>query len=354
MDTATDQGAVEVTDVDSAAAALLERREARSEPVEVEEETAEAQSSDDKADDTFTDEQQEDVLEVEEDASQEEAEASSFQTISELAEAVDLPIEDFLAQIKLTTKVNGEESEVTLADLKKGYQTEANNTRLSMELAEQRKQLEQHHLNARNELQAEMQKAGTAFKMAQNQLQGEFNSVDWKGLQESDPTQFMIQRQRFGERQAQINQQIEAATQEAQQYQQRQAQETEQAQQNYLQQEGELLNKAIPTWSDSSVRSAETAKITEYLSGLGFQPSEISNITDHRFVLLARQAMAAVKDTKASDLAKKKVKKAPRLVKGNARQDVNAKQKNVAALTKKARNSGSVDDVAQMLLARRS
>ena len=360
MDTATDNGAVEVTDVDSAAAEIQRRREVRAEPEplsnESEAEETEAEASeidDDKAEVSEAN----DDPEVEEDAEEDaptETEASSFKTITELAEAVDMPIDEFMAQIKLTTKVNGEESEVTLSDLQKGYQTEADNTRKSMDLAEQRKTLEQHHTNARNELQAEMQKAGVTLKLAQNQLSNDFNSIDWNGLQASDPTQFMLQRQQFGERQAQINQQIESATQQAQAFQDKQTQDAEQAQQTYLQKESESLNKAIPTWSDDKVRNAETAKLTEYLGKSGFNTDEISKITDHRIILLARQAMAAGKEVTAIDIAKKKVKKAPKLVKGNARQNVNQKQKSIAALTQKAKQSGSVDDVAQMLLARRS
>ena len=358
MDIATDTGAIEVNDVDSAAAELSRRREVQAEPAsnESEVEAVEAEAldiSDDNADIEATDDPEVENEEADEDAQVEEA-APSFETISELAEAVDMPIEDFLAQIKVTAKVDGKESQVTLADLQKGYQTEAHNTRNSMALAEQRKQFEQFQTEAKTQLQAEMQKAGSAFQMAQSQITSEFNSIDWNGLQQSDPQQYLLKRQQFGERQAQINQQIERATNQAQAYQNQQAEASEQAKQSYLEQQGEALNKAIPSWSDAKVRADESAQVTEYLGGLGFQAEEIGNITDHRIILLARQAMAAGKEVTSIDIAKKKVKTAPRLVKGNARQNVNSAHKKVAALTKRAKQTGSVDDIASALLARRN
>jgi hypothetical protein len=65
--------------------------------------------------------------------------------------------------------------------------------------------------------------------------------------------------------------------------------------------------------------------------------------------------MSGDKVTTDIDVAKKKVKKAPQLVKANARQNVNqGKATKISKLTKQVQNSGSTDDVAALLLARRN
>ncbi|MCP3703743.1 MAG: hypothetical protein GY954_12550, partial [Alteromonas sp.] len=119
-----------------------------------------------------------------------------------------------------------------------------------------------------------------------------------------------------------------------------------------LQEQNALLLKAKPTWSDEGVREKEAAAIAEHLIQRGFTQDEVARIQDHRILLMAADAMQSKKVANTIDLAKKKVKKAPRLVKPNARQNANQAHKKAADLTSKARKTGRVDDVAQALLAR--
>jgi hypothetical protein len=357
MDTSTQTGDVEQQNlnVDSTAALLLERSEARQtetvipETTEVPDEpdSLEVAESTDEPDDS---EQQE----SEPEDAQPEAEAARFETIAELAEAADMPIDEFMAQIKLTTKVNGTESAVSLSDLKKGYQLEADYTRKNQEWVEAKKADDSQRESARSEISSYMQKTGQAFKMAQSELTNEFNSINWNELQASDPNQYLIKRQNFGERQARINQAIDQATQQAQAFSDQQTQATEQARQDNLIKQGELLNQAIPSWKDPAVRDTEAKGVATFLTEQGFSSDELENLTDHRIILLARSAMSAGKDVSAIELAKKKVQKVPKLVKSNARQNQNlSSARATEKLTTKFKSSGTTDDLAALLLHKR-
>jgi len=290
---------------------------------------------------------------VEEEQSDEietEDEEEKFTHVAELAEAAGMELEDFLSSINLTTKVNGQSNDVSLSDLRKGFQLEKDYTRKSQEFAEQRKSFEQETEAARAQLQAEMQKAGQAFAMAQSQLTHDFNSIDWNELQREDPTQFMLKRQQFGERQAQVNLAIEQATQNAQAQQDKQQQEAKAKHGEYLQQQNELLLTAIPDWSDPGKRESGAKEVADYLSSVGFQPDEIGAMSDHRYILLAREAMKGRSVTSDADIAKKKVKAAPKLLKPNAKSQVNANQQRQQKLRNRLRKTGDVDAFSQLLL----
>lgn len=361
MNESTLQGdSVEVTNVDTAAQALLSRYE---QTASDEQSTIEAEQTEEKTDveqaeleakPEGEEEAQTESSDSESettDAIDEEAEAS-FSTIAELAEATGLDIEEFKNSINVTTKVQGEEKQVNLTDLIKGYQLESDYTRKNEAFLTEQKQWEDNRNQAQTELNAEMQKAGYAFKMAQDQLTHEFNAINWGELEKSNPSDFLIQRQKFGERQAQIDQAINVATQNAQNVMNKQEEDKEANNQKYLQSQDELLLKALPDWSEPAIRKEQSEKVAEFLASSGFTPDEISNIRDHRVILMARKAMKGGEMTTDIDLTKKRVKKAPKLVKPNARQNVNQNTQRQAKLMKKVKQTGKVDDVANALLNR--
>lgn len=335
---------VEVTDVDTAAQALLARRQEVSIDPEVTEEVTEEVIEEEAIEAESTDE---------EDAEESEPEAS-FESLSELAEAAGMDLDDFIKSVKAKTKVQGEENEVTLAELIKGYQLESDYTRKNEALIQSKKEWEAQQAQAQAKLSEELQRTGYAFKMAQNQLTHDFNAIDWVQLEKDDPQDFLIQRQKFGERQAQLDQAINQATQQATAIKQRQQQQYQAQTQQYLTQQEELLLKALPEWSNADTRQAETARVVDYLTNQGFSSEEVANIKDHRIIVMAQKAMAGDKVATDVDLAKKKVKRVPKLVKPNARQSQSeAAAKRTKKLMHKAFNTGRNEDIAAALLSRR-
>ena len=352
MNESTQSGdSVEVTNVDTAAQALLARYE-QQDAVSDEPSTTEDSLESETAAEAAPDSEEESTAD-ENDAESEEAEAR-FETLSELAEATGMDNDEFLKSIRATVKVQGEQSEVNLADLIKGYQLESDYTRKNEAFLQKQKEWETQRESAQAKLTAEFQKAGHAFRAAQEQLTHEFHAIDWKQLEKDDPQEFLIKRQQFGERQALLDQEIQQASMQAQQLANEQHTESERQKAQYLQKQDELLLSAIPEWSDDSVRSTQAKEVGDYLRGQGFSPEEVANISDHRLVLLARKAMNGDKVASDVDLAKKKVKQAPKMVKPNARQSQSqANAKTLAKLKQKAFSTGRTEDIAAALLAKR-
>lgn len=347
MDTESTQPGDSALSVDDAAQALMQRYESHADTPEETEAQAEVTAEEAEQVEAQAETETEDT----EDATEEEAEAR-FETLNELAEATGMELDDFLKSIKATTKVQGEQSEVNLADLIKGYQLESDYTRKNEAFLKLKSEWESERALKQAELNAEFQKAGQAFRVAQQELMREFHGIDWEQLKANDPQQYLIQRQQFGERQASLDRNIQQATIEAQQVSRQQQAQMDAKKAEQLKQEDELLLAALPSWSDAETRKTESTKVGEYLAKSGFSPEEVAGVTDHRLIVLATKAMQSEKAAKQSDLAMKKVKKTPALVKPNARQNVNSAQQKVSALRKQVKKSGKVDDVAALLLAR--
>lgn len=351
MDTATQEtGAVEVTDVDSAAAALMQRYQSHN--VEPQAEAEEVEAAEEETEEVEESDEPEEAQEDEADATEEDT--GTFSNVIELAEAAGMDLEEFLSTIKMPTKVDGEEAEISLADLRKGYQLESSVTRKSMELAEQQKSFNEKQAQAQAAIQSQFEQTGYLLKQAQDELTQEFNAINWEQLQKEDPQDYLIQRQRFGERQARIDHTINEATRRAQMHMQQQQQQAQAQREQYLAQQDELLTKALPEWKKPEVRKAETQKVAEFLTENGFKPEEVANISDHRFIVLAHKAMNGKQVSKDVDLALKKVKKTPKLVKANARQNPSETAKRrTDKLKAKAFKSGRTEDLAAVLLSRR-
>ena len=348
----TPQGdSIVVTNVESAAEALMNRSSQAEAKESDEPSTPEAEPIEDIKQAEPEIESEVDSESETTDAIEDEAEAS-FSTIAELAEATGIDIDEFKKQINVTTKVQGEEKQVNLADLIKGYQLESDYTRKNEAFLNEQKNWENQRTEAQTKLTAEFERTGQAFRMAQQQLTHEFNATNWSELETSNPSEYLIQRQKFGERQAQIDQAINQATHQAQQVMANQQKESNDKQQQYLTQQDDLLLKAIPEWSEAKVRKAQSAEVAEFLAGNGYSSEEIGHIRDHRIILMARNAMKGVKSVKDVDLAKKKVNKVPKLVKPNARQQVNQKTQAIEKKRANLKRTGSVEDLAKLLLAR--
>ena len=353
--THTQGDSVEVTNVDTAAQALMARYEAHDETTQTETQAEQEDETTSEESTTESVEETEEAGTIESestDASEEEAE-SGFQTVEELAEAVGMELDEFLNTITIGTKINGEEGRETLAKTRKGYQLESDYTRKNEAFLNQVKEWETQRDEKMAKLDAEFEKAGYAFQVAQQQLAHEFAATDWAKLEQEDKTQYLHLRQKFGERQAQLNQHIQDTIQKAQAYKDAQKAEADAKAETYQQEQFNLLVKAIPEWADDSVREKQGGEVQQYLLKQGFSPEEIATTFDHRIYLLARQAMQAKEAATEVDIAKKKVKKAPPLVKPNARQNVNQNAKTVAKLVKKAKETSRNEDIAAALLARR-
>lgn len=285
----------------------------------------------------------------------------AFSSIDELADLVGMDVNEMLSQVKISTVVDGEPGEITLADLRKGHQLESSFTRKNQAFIEQQKAFEKEAEEQRAQIADHFAKSTAVLNAAQQELYSEFNGIDWNALQTSNPAEWNMKRQQFGERQARLNQLMKQTTTQLQEATKQQEQADQEAQARHLEDQHNALMAKVPAWKkDENRRAREGKAIAEYLvTEIGFTPDEIDNLSDHRLILLGRAALGLEGPSKRKlSLAEKKVEKVANLVKpGNSAQ--RRKQGN-AAFTKKAqaakaelKQTGSTDAAAKAILARK-
>lgn len=224
--------------------------------------------------------------------------------------------------------VDGQEQKVTLAEAAKGYQLQSDYTRKAQALAEERKAFEAAQATQAEELNR--QQAQIAQLLA-SQTEPE---PDWVRMAKEDPLGYVETKAEWDAKQAERQQILQAA-------QQRQAREMQQKRAE----ESQMLLQKAPEFQDPQYQSEFVRGVAEHF---GFTPEEISSAMDHRVMLMARQALAAVK-AKSSAKAKVVVK-SPKVIKPGAakgKSEIQAEQ--VAARSKKLAKPHSVDEHLRIL-----
>lgn len=295
-------------------------------------------------DETEVEETQE-AEEVEEEAPESEeegqAEEETKEEVTEEEEYEVVAEED----LKYTIKVDGEELEVGIDELKNGYQRQADYTRKSQALAEQRKDTEAIQ-SERMQLEQERQMYANGLQMLQEQQSAklsDFENTDWTALKDEDPYQYMLKKDEYRDAQERVNN----VAQQQVLIQQEQAEQANKARAHFVQQEYSKLVNALPEWNDA--KSTIKKDVQEYATSVGFRPEEISQLADHRSVLIIKKAMEFDRLTTKVAPKKKAVKKVPKVQKsgrGNSNED--AATEAVNKKRARLRKSGKQDDAASL------
>ena len=305
------------------------------------------------SDDQPTNEETEDTTENEEVVEEEETEAEEVEEqedeveteeASEEEEATE-ELEETEEPEVYTIKVDGEELEVDIDELKSGYQRQSDYTRKSQALAEARKQNEAIQ-SERIKLEQERQMYANGLQMLREQQAAklkEFNNVDWETLKEDDPYQYMIKKDEYRDAQEKANN----ATQQQKIVQQQQAQAQAQVRAEYVQNEYAKLIEALPEWGekDSTVKE----DIRKYAVDSGYAPEEVDQLADHRSVLILKKAMEFDKLTKKVSPKKKAVKKVPKVQKsGRGKVKSEAAAEKAKQKRTRLKKTGTTDDAASV------
>lgn len=182
---------------------------------------------------------------------------------------------------RFKVKVNGEEREVPLSELLKGYSLESDYRVKTSQVAEQARHAQAQYQQA----QAERQHYAQAIEIFLTQVP-QVAPPD-PSLIEADPVEYLRQQRSFENSIAQR----QYAQQEHQRVQQIQAYEQQQAMQSFIAQQQEALLNAVPEWKDEVKRAEGTKAVRSWLGQQGFNNDEISNVADARMVQVARKAM---------------------------------------------------------------
>jgi hypothetical protein len=235
-------------------------------------------------------------------------------------------------------KIDGEEQFVKVNDLITSYQLRGHLDKQNMEVAEQRKRIEQERNKFTQENAGRQQQMNDALQLLHANLNSEFQGVDWNGLRKADPQEYLRLRLDFEDRQKQIQQGYTILNK------QREDQLT-----GIRSEQMTLLLDKVPEWKDAAKFGEAKQTILGTLDNYGFSKEEVGNILDHRFFLLARDAIAFRKQQAKAPELTNKVRTAPKVVKSGTPQPAASKEAALKALKEKIKQ-GKEGSVAAYLL----
>jgi phosphoribosylpyrophosphate synthetase len=202
--------------------------------------------------------------------------------------------------------IDGEEVEVSLDELQKGYSRQSDYTRKTQQLAQQRKEaeaLQQDYAQRVQQLNQFAQQIQQQPDIPEPQWTSDPQA--WERLRHEDPVQFVLEKDAARDRQL--------ARQERQQQMQYLQSEQQQLQQQqfaqHLDTQRQQLNELIPAWSDKETAKAEKAELRKWASdAYGLTEQDLSQAYDARLVKILYDAWTANKTTSQ---AKQQLKKSP-------------------------------------------
>ena len=233
--------------------------------------------------------------------------------------------------------VDGTDLSVNLEELIQGYQRNADYTRKTQELAQERNQSSEFVERSKKDVEAKLQRLDQLNNAAQAQLQQEYAEVDFEKLYDEDPVEAARLEHKMRKKHSQLAQ-VQQQTQELQ------SQEFN----KYLGEQQKLLTQKIPEFTDEQKGPRFKQQMRDYLGNIGFNDTEINSVYDHRYVMLVKDAMSYRNLQKAKPGIKKKVANAPKVVKGGVAKskgqaDAEAKRQQLSKL----RKTGQVRDAAK-------
>jgi DNA repair exonuclease SbcCD ATPase subunit len=179
-----------------------------------------------------------------------------------------------------TVKVNGQELDVTLDELRNGYSRDADYRQKTEELSQQRKQFQSESEKQRQDYSQKLNELNQRLSAAQVDLNAEINSADLDRLYDEDPTEAARVERKLKKKQDALNQSLQQA----------QAEQKEQFS-SFLQDQQRKLVSKIPEFSDPAKASTLKANMKSTLNNYGFNDQEVAQVYDHRIVMLVNDAM---------------------------------------------------------------
>ena len=279
---------------------------------------------------------------IDEDAQEEAQESTAL--IDEAVEDEEITEPEIEQPQTYRVKVQGNEVEVPLDELLKGYSRTADYTKKSQSLAEQKKKIESKEKELDNLSQIQARYAEN-LKTLENLLVEPDDKVNLEELRNTDESAYVKALAEKGERERQ-RAKLKA---EQQRVQQEQASLQTQQYQKYLERQNDLLLEKMPEMKNTKHRNAVSQEIIAYGKEVGLTDQELNQVVDHRFVQILHEASQFKKLMKSKPEVLKKLKTAPKLMKaGVAKATSQSQQDSIKRAKSQLRKSGNVRDAAKL------
>ncbi len=244
---------------------------------------------------------------------------------------------------KFTVKVDGEEVEATLEDLKRSFAGQGYIQKRMQEVASVRKEAETVY-TALNEERAQLAQVLQAYTQ---HLDAGLPTPPSKDLLATDPIGYLEQEVAYREaveKRQSLQEQQQALLAE-------QSQRDSQAFQAYLRSQAEDLTARIPDILDAKKAPVIMRKLGEAGQAYGYNAAELKQLVDARAINVLYDASRWRELQASKGKIREKVEQS-RTVKPGARREVSAGKTEVQKLRSRMKASGRVDDVAALLIAK--
>jgi hypothetical protein len=296
----------------------------------------------------------EEAAPVEEEESTEETQDESLEEETEEESEVEDESEESDEEEEVeelyTLRVDGQEVEVSLDELLKGYSRQSDYTKKTQEIAEQRKQAEQLQQQYGSEIaqiQAERQQYMESLQnVIQNSMPAieQFGNVDWDRLKDADPIEYVKKKEEFREAQ----EKVQGMQMQYQQAYEQQAYEAQEQFKTHVRNEHMKFADIVPEWKEEKSRKKLATNIRDYAIKVGYSAEEVGQLADHRSLLVLMKAQK-YDELQNADLKTKKLKNKAKVVRSGTGKSKEDSKKSRTAKMKRLRQTGHVDDAANLL-----
>ena len=237
-------------------------------------------------------------------------------------------------------KVSGQELEVSLDELKAGYSRDSDYRQKTHTLGMEKRDLETQKNSLRQTYDNRLSELNDLISTADQFVQQKQGGQDLAKLYQEDPTE--AARLDFQLRQE--KQHIDSLKDKARMAQTKQYE-------TYLETQKELAATKIPEFSDPNKADSFKLNMRNSLRNYGFNDQEIGSLADHRFLMVAKDAMSFQSQKDKRPIVSKKVANAPKVLKaGVARSNISSGREEVRNKIKTLRKTGHIRD-AQSAIA---
>ena len=295
----------------------------------------------------------EDQVETEttEEVSAQDMESESVQ--SEASNPDGLSVDDLVDQDQVegneeldtyTVKVDGKDVQVTQEELLAGYSRQADYTRKSQVLSEQRQKADAELAATQQERQRYLSQLEQFNTQADSKID-ELAKTDWTKLKEEDPTEYMLKRDQY--RELQDNKRM--VEDEQQNLQLKSQQENQAKWQEELGRQQEIMVQRLPEWTDPDKGPKLKQNIKSFAVKKGFTEQEVNSLIDARSVDVLHKAML-YENLLEAKISGKKTKVVPKVTRpGSPATRGEISSDKVKAQKARLRKSGHINDASSLI-----
>ena len=243
-----------------------------------------------------------------------------------------------------TVKVDGKDVQVTQDELLAGYSRQADYTRKSQVLSEQRQKADLELAATQQERQRYLSQLEQFNTQADSKI-NELAKTDWTQLKEEDPTEYMLKRDQYRE----LQENKRTVEDEQKDLQLKSQQENQVKWQEELGRQQEFMVQRLPEWTDPDKGQKLKQNIKSFAVKKGFTEQEVSSLIDARSVDVLHKAML-YENLLAAKISGKKTKVVPKVTRpGSPASKGEISGDKVKAQRARLKRSGHLNDASSLI-----